>query len=199
MKIINHLFLKGFIVVMPLTLTLYLLYAVCVKAESIFGNIIKSLLGEQFYLPGLGIVLTLAIILLVGVLVSNYLTSRIVHFFISQFEKVPFLRAIYGPLKDLMSMFSTSDSNEKMKRVVLVDLEGVGFKSLGLVTREDFSDLNNPDSFQDRIAVYIPMSYMIGGFTAFVERSKVEEVDIPVDKALKLALTGWIQAENNNP
>lgn len=196
MKIINRLFFKGLIVVLPVTLTIYLLVAISTKAESLFGNLIKDWLGPQLYIPGLGIVLTVLAIVGVGILVSNFITGRIINWVISKFEKVPFIKAIYNPLRDLMSLFA-GGGEDKMKKVVLVNFEKLGFKSLALVTREEFSDLPDGTIEEDKIAVYIPMSYMLGGFTAIVPRSDVVEVDISVEQAFKLAITGWIKADKN--
>ncbi len=84
-----------------------------------------------------------------------------------------------------------------MKKVVLVRLDKIGVECIGLVTREEFSDLplgSVPDS---KIAVYIPMSYMLGGFTTLVDRDQVTPLDIPVEKAIKLAITGWIKTEKH--
>ena len=196
MGVINRLFFKGLIVVMPVTITIYLLVFVMTKAEGLFGNLIKNILGPSLYIPGLGIVVTFFVILGVGVLVSNFITGRVINFFIAQFEKVPFIKAIYNPLKDLMSLFAGS-GQEKMKKVVLVNFEKLGFRSLGLVTREEFSDIPGEIIKDDFITVYIPMSYMLGGFTAIVPRSSVTEIDIPVEQAIKLAITGWIKADKN--
>lgn len=196
MKVLNRLFFKGLIVVMPVTLTIYLLVVISTKAESIFGNLIKEWLGPQLYIPGLGIVLTVLAIVGVGILVSNFITGKIINWAISKFEKVPFIKAIYSPLRDLMSLFA-GGGEDKMKKVVLVNFEKLGFKSLALVTRDEFSDLPEGTIDNDQIAVYVPMSYMLGGFTAIVSRSDVMEVDIPVEQAIKLAITGWIKADKN--
>ena len=196
MGLINRLFFKGLIVVMPVTITIYVLVFVMTKAEGLFGNLIKSIMGPSLYIPGLGILVTFIAILGVGILVSNFITGRVVNFFIDQFEKVPFIKAIYNPLKDLMSLFAGS-GQEKMKKVVLVNFEKLGFRSLGLVTREEFSDIPGQLINDEFITVYIPMSYMLGGFTAIVPRSSVTEVDIPVEQAIKLAITGWIKADKN--
>lgn len=197
MKMINRLFFKGLIVIMPVTLTIYLMVAISVKAENIFGGYLKEVLGPNLYIPGLGILFTIFGIIAVGILAGNFITGRIINWSISRFEKIPFLKAIYSPLKDLMSLFAGS-GQDNMKKVVMVDFEKLGFRSIGLVTREEFSDLPNGTIGSDNIAVYIPMSYMLGGFTAIVPRSSVTEVDIPVEKAFKLAITGWIKAENKN-
>ena len=197
MKAVNQLFFRGFIVVMPVTITLYLLYVLSVKVEGIFGDIIKTILGPQNYVPGLGIGLTVIVIFIAGILVSNFITGRIIQFFISKFEKVPLIKAIYGPLKDLMSLFSSGGHNQ-MKRVVMIHFKENDFKTIGLVTREEFDEFEKGVLEENRIAVYIPMSYMLGGFTCLVPREVVTPVDIPVDQAIKLAITGWIKAESSD-
>lgn len=196
MKVINRLFWKGLIVVTPVTLTIYLLLIILNKAEGLFANLIKSIIGTSLYIPGLGIVVTIIFMVIVGILVSNFLTGSIIRFFINTFEKVPFIKAIYNPLRDLMSLFG-GGGPDSMKKVVMVNFEKLGFQSLGLVTREEFEDLPEGTFEEETIAVYIPMSYMLGGFTAILPRSSVREVDIPVDKAIKLAITGWIKADKN--
>lgn len=197
MSILNRLFFKGLIVVLPVTISLYVLILVATKAESVFGGLLKKVIGESFYVPGLGIALTFIAILAVGVLVSNFITGKVVKWGISKFERAPFIKAIYSPIKDLISLFA-GNNQDAMKKVVFVDFEKVGFRSIGLVTREEFSDLPENSVAEDHIAVYIPMSYMLGGFTTIVPRSSVTPLDIPVEKAIKLAITGWIKADNND-
>ncbi|MFT6630949.1 MAG: putative membrane protein [Bacteriovoracaceae bacterium] len=196
MNVINRLFWKGLIVVTPITLTIYLLLIILNKAESLFANLIKSIIGPSLYIPGLGIFVTIVLMVLVGLLVSNFITGSIIKFFINTFEKTPFIKAIYSPLRDLISLFG-GGGPDSMKKVVMVNFEKLGFQSLGLVTREEFDDLSEGIFEKDTIAVYIPMSYMLGGFTAILPRTSVREVDIPVEKAIKLAITGWIKADKN--
>jgi uncharacterized membrane protein len=142
--------------------------------------------------------LTVISIIGVGILAGNFITGRIINWGTSTFEKIPFLKAIYSPLRDLMSLFA-GGGTDNMKKVVIVNFEKLGFKSIGLVTREEFTDIPQGTFEEDNIAVYIPMSYMLGGFTTIVPRSSVTEVDIPVEKAFKLAITGWIKADQNVP
>lgn len=151
----------------------------------------------DYYVPGIGIAVTFSVVFLTGFLASNFLTARIVRFFTLQFEKVPFIKTIYSPLKDLMSLFSGRQSKD-MKKVVAVKLDGSKIETLGLVTREDFRDLNEDSFTADKIAVYIPLSYMIGGITVIVGRESVRELNIPVDRAFRLAITGWIKHEEDD-
>lgn len=193
MKQINQIFFKGLIVVLPITLTFYLLIWASYKIESLFGSAVEWLVGEWLYIPGLGIAITLIFIFLIGLLVNNYFTGRIFSWLTRTLEKVPLIKVIYNPLKDLMALIpGRSSDRNKPQRVVLVPLENFGGSALGLVTRENLDEL--PDS--DLISVYIPLSYMLGGFTILIEKSKVKKVDIPVDQALKLSVTAWIKASD---
>lgn len=191
MKHINQIFFKGLIVVLPITLTFYFIYWASLKLESLFASSLQWLLGEALYIPGLGIILTLFIIFMVGVLVSHYITARFFTWITSFMEKVPLIKAIYNPLKDLMALIPGKNSDkDRAQRVVLVPLEPLGVKAMGLVTREHLDELPG----NELIAVYIPYSYMLGGMTVLIERHKVEKVDMPVEQALKLSVTAWIRA-----
>ena len=211
MKKISQLFVRGFIVLTPVTLTIYVVLALSSKMEGLFGNLLKSILGEQFYLPGFGIITTLIFIILTGMLVSHYVTNQLVEIILNQFEKFPLVKTIYGPLKDLMGFFSGKQNNS-LKKVVLVKNINNQF-SLGLVTRDDFSDINLPlekmgfmgsgkniddvESSEEFVAVYFPMSFMMGGMTTLVPKSQIIEIDMPVDQAIKLAITSWAKSDRN--
>lgn len=194
MKHINQIFFKGLIVVLPITLTFYLLIWASYKVESLFGSTLEMLIGKWLYIPGLGIVVTLVFIFLVGLLVNNYFTGRFFSWLTNTLEKVPLIKVIYNPLKDLMALIpGKSSDKDKLQKVVLVPLEGMGVEVMGLVTREELNEL--PDS-SHLIAVYVPLSYMLGGITVLVPREKVKKIDIPVDQALKLSVTAWIKAKD---
>ncbi len=191
MKHLNQIFFKGLIVVLPITLTFYLLFWASVRLENLFGSGIAWALGQEFYIPGLGIVVTVVFVFLVGLLVSNLLTASFLKWFTNLLEKVPLIKAIYNPLKDLMALIPGKSGRTRPQRVVLVPLENMGVNVLGLVTREDeLTELPG----HDLIPVYVPLSYMLGGMTVLVPRSKVIKVDMPVDQALKLSVTAWIKA-----
>jgi uncharacterized membrane protein len=195
MKHINQIFFKGLIVVLPITLTFYLLVWASYKIESIFGSTIEMIVGQRLYIPGLGIFVTLIFIFLVGVLVNNYITGRFFSWLTETLEKVPLIKVIYNPLKDLMALIpGRSSDKDRPQRVVLVPLESLGVNALGIVTREQLDEL--PGS--GLVSVYIPLSYMLGGITILIEKEKIKKVDIPVDQALKLSVTAWIKAPDKD-
>ncbi len=192
MKHLNQIFFKGLIVVLPITLTFYLLFWASINIESLFGSGLRILMGQELYIPGLGILLTILSIFLVGLLVTNYVTRPFFAWLTQSLEKVPLIKVIYNPLKDLMALIPGKSSNkDKPQRVVLVQLEQLGVETMGLVTREELEELGPLG--QQKVTVYIPFSYMLGGMTVIVSRDKVKKVDMPVDQALKLSVTAWIK------
>ncbi len=194
MKYLNQLFFKGLIVVLPITLTFYLLYWASINIESLFASIIRLVLGQDLYIPGLGIVVTIIFVLCVGLLVNNYFTGRIFSWITQSLEKIPLIKAIYNPLKDLMALIpGRSNEKEKPQRVVLVQLDHLGVEVMGLVTRESLDEIKD----MSKVSVYVPFSYMLGGMTLIVSRDKMKIVDIPVDQALKLSVTAWIKAQED--
>lgn len=192
MRHINQLFFKGLIVVLPITLTFYLLYWASVRVESLFGTGLEFILGKELYIPGLGIIMTFCCILMVGVLVDNFITRNFFKWFMNLLERVPLIKAIYNPLKDLMGLIPGGSGKSRPQRVVLVPLPGLGVKALGLVTREELDEIPG----LGLIPVFIPYSYMLGGVTVLIEKDKVQKIDMAVDQALKLSVTAWIKASD---
>ncbi len=193
MKKVNQIFFKGLIFILPVTLTFYLMFWAVTKIESLFKSILLILLGKEFYIPGLGILITALLILLVGLLVDNFITGKLINWFTKILERVPLIKIIYNPLKDLMGLIPGGDkAKDRPQRVVLVPLPGLGVQALGFVTREDLDEIAS----KELVAVYIPLSYMLGGVTILIERDKLIKVDMKVDQALKLSVTAWIKAEN---
>jgi uncharacterized membrane protein len=193
MKHLNQIFFKGLIVVLPITLTFYLLFWASINIESLFGSGLRLLMGQDLYIPGLGILLTILFVFMVGLLVNNYFTRPLFAWLTRSLEKIPLIKVIYNPLKDLMALIpGRSSSKDKPQRVVLVQLEQLGVETVGLVTREELEELGAMGT--NKISVYIPFSYMLGGMTVIVPREKVKKVDMPVDQAIKLSVTAWIKA-----
>ena len=195
MKYLNQIFFKGLIVVLPITMTFYLLIWASYKIESLFGSTLELLIGKWLYIPGLGIVVSVLFIFMVGLLVNNYITGRFFSWLTNTLEKVPLIKVIYNPLKDLMALIpGRSSEKNKPQRVVLVPLPGMGVEVLGLVTREELDELPGTNL----IPVYVPLSYMLGGITVLIPKDQVKKVDIPVDQALKLSVTAWIKASDKD-
>ncbi|NUN07309.1 MAG: DUF502 domain-containing protein [Bdellovibrio sp.] len=197
MKQLQKIFLQGLVTFLPIALTIYIVYAGISIVDNFLGNSLRQVL--PVYIPGLGFLLTIIIILLLGLILNNILASGIFEKIEQKITQVPFIKAIYSPLRDLMNLFSKGGGPGGLQKVVLVDIADNGIRALGLVTRENFKDVPAIDqNAGGRIAVYIPMSYGLGGFTLMVPRERITPLDMPIEKAMSLAITGWVKAEKND-
>ena len=195
MSVLYRIFIKGLLTLFPMMLTVYLLAWVVRTGESVFGDGLRALF-PTLYFPGLGVALAITVIFLVGLLVNNYLAARTMAWIERTIERAPVIKAIYGPIRDVTRLFSEA-GGRGMKHAVLVEFPGLGAASIGLVTREKFDDLRRVGAKvpEDSVAVFIPYSYAVGGFTLLVPRANVRELGLPPERALTLALTAWLKFE----
>jgi uncharacterized membrane protein len=191
MNALGKLFLKGLAVVIPLTLTVTILWWLAGSAETMLGGLLLRFLPQGWYIPGMGLVAGLAITMLIGLLSHVLLFQKLFTYGEDLLNRLPLVKTIYAAIKDFVGYFSP-DSKAAMSKVVLVRLPGQGFEQIGFVTREDFERLPMQLTIEDPVGVYLPMSYQIGGYTLFLPRSAVTPVDMSFEEGMKLVLTGGV-------
>jgi len=187
-------FFKGLAAILPAVVTVYLLWWLGSTAESILGGIIQWVLPESFYLPGLGLLAGVGLVFALGVLLQAWVFRRMWEWGEGLMTRLPVIKTIYGAVQDLMGFFS-GDATRDMQQVVVVDLPGVPFRLLGIVTRQDFSQLPDELGGEDTIAVYTPMSYQIGGYTLMLPRDCVHPIDMSVEDAMRYAVTAGMSVK----
>lgn len=188
MKSITRTFLTGLGTVLPLFATIYLLYWFVSSLESWLGRAIRQLLGEQYYVPGLGIVLGILLIFAIGLLTRIWLVRKLFRIWDNLLQRMPIFNSIYRAFQDLIGFVTKSKKTEE-RQVVLLRLGDSDMRVVGLVTRTDLTTL--PAGFAENasVAVYVPMSYQLGGYTVFVPRSQIQPVDLSMQDAMRLAIT----------
>lgn len=189
MKLVYRYFFRGLIAFLPLALTVYLLYLFVAGAESAAVWLIRPLIGN-FYVPGIGILAGVGVVLALGFLVSQPITARLLSWVELPFTRLPVVRSIYTSLKNFADYFSPHE--QRVQQVVLVRMPDRELAMVGLVTRQDMEGLPAPLASEDRVAVYLPMGYMIGGYTVFVPRSWTEPIDMTVEEAMRSSLIAWM-------
>jgi len=192
MRKIWNTMLKGLVAILPIGLTLYLVYWLAVTAEQVFSGTIKRLVPEGAYWPGLGLVTGLVVLYLIGLVVNAYFVSRALRVSDRLFARIPVVKTIYLTIRDFMRIFPSSGQGSDLKRVVMVPF-GPG-KAIGFVTAESGAALGIDDASGDTVAVYLPMSYMIGGYTVFLPRDATEPTSLSVEAGLRIAVMGGVQS-----
>ena len=187
---IYQYFFRGLITALPLGLTVYLLYMFLTWSETLAMQLIRPFFGE-FYLPGMGLLLGITGIFLIGVLVSQPFAGKLLSLIELPFTNLPVVKSIYSSLKSFADYFSPH-KDKPAQQVVVLRLPGQELELVGLVTRQSVAGL--PAGFQqgDRVAVYLPMGYMIGGYTVFVPRTWVTPIRMTVEEAMRSSLFAWM-------
>jgi uncharacterized membrane protein len=191
MNALGKLFLKGLAVVIPVALTLAILWWIATSAEKLMGTVLKFTLPEGWYIPGMGLVSGLALIALIGLLSHVLIFQKLFNLGETIFHRLPLVKTLYTAIKDFIG-YLNPDKDNQMSKVVMVQLPGQAFQLIGFVTREQFDDLPFTPMAEDPVAVYMPMSYQVGGYTAFLPRECLTPLDISFEQAMKLVLTGSV-------
>lgn len=191
-------FFLGLITILPIALTLYLLFIFLAWTESITLTFIRPFIGD-FYFPGMGLALGILAILALGYLVSKERMQRLVLLLELPFTNVPVVKSIYSSIKSFADYFS-SDSKSKSQQVVILRMPGQPLELVGLVTRRGIEDLPSGFLPGERVAVYLPMGYMIGGYTVFVPVEWVVPINMSVEEAMRSSLIAWMaRSEQSSP
>jgi uncharacterized membrane protein len=197
MNALGKLFLKGLAVVIPIALTLAILWWMAASSERLMGAVLKFTLPDGWYVPGMGLVSGLALITLIGLLSHVLIFQKLFNLGDAIFHRLPLVKTIYIALKDFIGYLSP-DKKSEMGKVVLVQLPGQSFQVVGFVTREQFDDLPFTPNAEDPIAVYMPMSYQIGGYTLFLPRSCLTSLDMSFEDAMRLVVTGAVTKQRED-
>ena len=191
MRKIWNTMLKGLVAILPLGLTVYFVYLLTVAADRVFSGTIRRLIPEGAYWPGFGLLAGLVVLYLVGLAVNAYVVRRALRLSDRLFARIPVVKTIYVAIRDFMRFFPSSGQGSDLKRVVLVPF-GPG-KAIGFVTAESGAALGVDVAGNDTVAVYLPMSYMIGGYTVFLPRDALEPTSLSVEAGMRIALMGGVQ------
>ena len=182
-------FLQGILVLAPVTITGYLIYWLFTKLDNLVPVYI-NLSGpgkEPFYLPGLGFILVIAIILAVGYISSFFVVGRMLSFFDHLLEKTPGIKVIYSFVKDFSEAFA--GKKRKFQKTVLVSIYQPDVYQVGFITNEDLHQFD----VLEHISVYVPSSYAVAGTLFFVKRDRIKLLpDINGADALKFAISGGV-------
>jgi len=199
MKRLGKIMFQGLVAMLPAVLTIYIVFWLVRSAETVVGAMFKVVLPDGWYIPGMGLLAGLALTFLFGLALNAFLVRRLLGFGEKLMNRIPLVKTLYGSLKDFIGFF-TAKRESQMNQVVTIELQfgGTPLRLIGFVTRSDFSGLPSGIGNDGEIAVYIPMSYQIGGYTVIVPRSAVKQVDISINRAMGFVVTGGMTADNQS-
>jgi uncharacterized membrane protein len=177
-------FITGFFVTVPLVISVAAFIWIFRLIDGFVGPLYAAWLQRN--VPGLGIVTTALVVLLVGALATNVIGKRLLQKTEGYLLRVPVFRTIYAPVKQLIVAFSP-DNEYGFKRVVLVEETGGGFM-LGFLTKEFTVDRGH--GAEPLVAVYVPTNHLYLGDVIVCARDKASFPDITVEQGIRIFLTG---------
>lgn len=187
-------FLAGLATVLPIALTVYVIIWLAGVAESVFGVMARFVLPAGWYVPGIGVLMGVALVFLVGVFINAWLVSGLIALGERLLERIPLVKTLYGGLRDLSRFLSRGSGDRDLKHVVSVEVQPdvhlIGFvtddeaaRALPELVREDDDRL---------VSVYLPMGYQVGGYTLYLPVSRLKTLDLRVDDAMRMVLTAGV-------
>jgi uncharacterized membrane protein len=190
MKKFYSLFVTGLLAILPLALTIYVLIWLITTFESLFRGLFDVLLPAGWYIPGMGVVVGVFSIFLVGLVLQLWIFQQLQNWIDRFFEKFPLVGDIYESLNGLMKYLAGNNKQNAAEQVVAVVIDGMNL--LGIVTASDLNDAPHGLATGDMVAVYLPMSYQVGGYTVYIARDRLIPVEMSKKEALRWTLTGGV-------
>jgi uncharacterized membrane protein len=177
-------FLAGFFVTVPLVISVAALVWIFGIIDGFTAPVAARVLGRR--LPGLGLLITLLVILSVGAVATNVIGRRLLSRAEGWLTMIPVFRTIYAPVKQLVVAFSP-DNEYGFKRVVMVEDPNRGWV-MGFLTKE-FTVVRG-DQPETMIAVYVPTNHLYLGDVQMYPRARAVFPDLSVEEGIRIFLTG---------
>ncbi len=190
---LRRYFFTGVAVLLPIVLTGYIIFAVFNFAENLVGKHINNYLSSEFgfNIPGLGLVFATLIIIVVGFLSRHFFTRKILPILEGVFLRLPLIRQIYPAVKRIVQ-FLFSERKQLFKQVVLVQYPRKGIWSLAFITNQGIPQVSK-EVGKEVLNIFVPGTPgPLTGFLIFVPKEDVIFLDISVEEAIKLLVSGGV-------
>lgn len=191
-RFIKRYLIAGLLVWIPLWATVVVIRFVVELLDKTVSLLPKayqpmSLIG--FNIPGSGVILTLGVLLVSGMVATNFLGERLVALGEFIVKRIPLVGSIYQAVKQVMQTLFSSNS-QAFRKVLMIEYPRKGIWSIAFQTAEANSLAVKQDDIGQKIAVFIPTTpNPTSGFLMLVDKKEVVELDISIDDALKLIIS----------
>lgn len=191
MDVTKHLkkkFITGLFVLIPLLVTIYIIYLVISFVDTIIAPVMRNItfhfVEKEIYIPGTGLFLFVVLAYVTGVFASNYIGNRFLSYGEKMLKKIPFVKGIYSSVKDMTDSFS-SEKRRSFKEAVLAEFPSQGRYAIGFVTNRMKSQPG-----EEFCSVFIPTTpNPTSGFLIVIPEKELIFLDLPVDDALKYIIS----------
>lgn len=186
-----RILLAGMLIVVPFAITIWIIISVGTWLDSLPRKPMKA--WDVSVGPGVGALIVIAAVYLVGLLTHLWAFRWMVQLLEGLFARVPGVKTIYESVRDLLKLFG--GDARRMGKAVLYTPQGSTMTMLAILTNEHPVGLAADGN---KVAIFLPYSYMFGGITVYVPADCLCEVDIPVEEVLKLCATAQVTPRSRN-
>lgn len=184
--------ISGLLVTLPLVVTLWVLDLIVTFLDSSLKLVPKEWQPEAslgFNIPGLGVVLTLCIVLMIGAFASNYLGAKLFRWWDDFLGRIPIVRSIYSAVKQISDTLFASKGNS-FREAVLVQFPREGSWTIAFVTGKPTGELADHMSPDEWISVYVPTTpNPTSGYYVLLRKAETFALKMTVDEALKVIVS----------
>ncbi len=190
----SSVFAQGLLFALPIFLTISITIWLLRSLESILAPPIKFLVPNVIEFPGMGIVAAICLIYIIGLAIRGRVAGTLLKQLKRLLQRIPVANVVYDNINEMVS-FVSGEKDEDLERVVLVSIQE-GLNVMGFVTQDE-SDLQS-DQDDPLRAIYLPMSYQMGGYLVYAEESKLTDLNISKKEAMQRILTADIRKSNKH-
>lgn len=187
---LTGVFLTGLLAILPILITVAVIMWLIQAAESVLGGLLNVLLPSSLYLPGMGLVLAIMLIFVVGLGLQGVFMRQFLNWLEDALNRIPLVKTVYGAVRDLTGLMSNK-GGRRFSQVVMVQLPNMPIRLVGFVTVENLADAGLACA-EDEVAVYLPMSYQIGGYTLLLPRKLLTPLDMGFEEAMRFVITAGL-------
>lgn len=188
--------IAGLLVWVPLGITIWVLHALVSALDQTLLLVPESWRPEAlfgFAIPGLGVVLSFLILLLTGILAANFVGARLIMMWEAVLTRIPFVKSIYSSVKQVSDTL-LSDQGNAFRKALLVEFPHSGSWTVAFLTGTPASSIA-PLLGEEHVSVYVPTTpNPTSGYFLLVPKSRVRDVDMSVDEALKYIISMGVVA-----
>jgi len=197
--ILKNYFLTGLLVILPIFITVYVIWYLIKAMDAVLKFIPAKYLPETYtniYIPGVGLILVVILILIVGILTRNIAGKTVLQFWDNLVDRIPLARILYSSVKQLLQAFFFQNS-DSFQRVALIEYPRRGIYVLGFITGESRGEIQVKTN-KKMINVFVPTTpNPTSGFYVLVPEEDLMLLDMSVEDAFKLLISGGIVSPND--
>ncbi len=201
---LRNIFIAGLLTILPLLVTYFMLAFLFKKMDSLSQPLVQKLFDflpfagyKSVYIPGLGITLTILIVFLTGLIVTNVIGGKLMALGERLLNKIPLVNSVYGASKQFLQAISLS-GQDSFSKVVMVEYPRKGIYSIGFIT---CATTGEPQRFtkKELVNTFIPTTpNPTSGMLIMVPKDDLIPLSMTVEEGIKLVVSGGMVTPLNN-